>query len=126
MRLTLTEKIPESFGNCLLDLRHARNISQKALAITASMDQGYLAGIESGRRPLPKEKQLTRLICALQVSPEEEQKLREAHAFSRLANALEEINPERCKALVALTQKLCSLSIDDFKRVEDLTLKLEL
>ena len=116
----------ESFGSCLLDLRRARNMSQKALSLIADMDQGYVAGIESGRRPLPKEKQLTRLICALQVSADEEQKLREAYAFSKLAYAFGEINPDRCDALVTLTKRLCHLSLKDFKRVEDLALKLEL
>ena len=35
-----------SFGSCLFDLRHSRNMSQKAMAILAGMDQSYIHVIE--------------------------------------------------------------------------------
>jgi transcriptional regulator with XRE-family HTH domain len=113
-----------SFGSRLLELREIRNLSQKAVSILAGMDQSYVAGLEAGRRPPPREKQLARLIYALQATKTEERELREAHVFSRLVDAVEEINPERGQALVALAHQLCNLSLDDLKHIEGMTSRL--
>lgn len=59
---------PETFGRCLVRMRDARDMSQKALALAANMDQSYVAGLETGRRPAPRERQVFRLARALNAS----------------------------------------------------------
>lgn len=113
-----TSNRPGSFGICLFELRRRRNLSQKSMAILAGMDQSYLAGLEVGRRPPPKEKQLLRLIQALQATSIEEQELRVAHAISKLVDVIDELNPERGRALVALSLHLQNISLDDLKTAE--------
>ncbi len=100
------------FGTCLLEIRRQRAMSQKELALLANMDQSYVSGLEAGRRALPREKQLVRLIQALRATPEEEQDLRVAHAFSRLVDVVSELNPGQGNALVALAHHLQGLNDD--------------
>jgi transcriptional regulator with XRE-family HTH domain len=108
------------FGDCLLGLRRSRNLSQKALSIMAGMDQSYVAGLETGRRSPPKEKQICRLIQALETTPVEEQELRAAHAISKMIDATDGLTTEQGKTLSALTQHLQCLSLDDIKTIENL------
>ena len=109
-----------NFGACLLKIRMDHELSQKAVAIIAGMDQSYLAGMEAGRRSPPREKQLLRLIEAIQATPEEEKELRESHAFARLVGIVDEIDPERGRALAALAFRFLSLSSEEIKIVESL------
>ena len=114
----------KKFGNCLLKLRKKRNLSQKAASILAEMDQSYLAGLETGRRAPPRERQMARLIDALQITESEEYELREAHAISRLADLAGNNIPEKSKAMAVLVCQLRNLSISDIKLIEDLTSRL--
>lgn len=75
------------FGCCLSQMREAHGLSQKTLAISAGLDTSYLAGIESGRRPLPRDRQLDRLATALGASNEEKKALQLALALSRAYQA---------------------------------------
>lgn len=77
-----------TFGSCLARVRIRHGLSQKALAISAGMDISYLAGIESGRRPLPKDRQLDRLVRALNANNEEMTTLQLALALSRVSQVM--------------------------------------
>lgn len=113
------------FGACLLRLRLSRKLSQKAVALEAGMDQSYLAGLEAGRRSLPREKQLLRLANALQVTDQECQELREARAFSKLTSLVEELGHERGAALTSVVSALKRLSADEIKILEQMAFLLE-
>ena len=90
-------------------IRDNHDLSQKALAITAGMDQSYLAGLESGRRPPPRDKQLLRLTQALQATDQEKRALLTARTMSRLSNVLEEFGEERAKSLTAIVEAVNKL-----------------
>lgn len=81
---------PETFGRCLLRLRDARGMSQKALALAAHMDQSYVAGLETGRRPVPRERQVFRLAGALDATENELAELLAARSWpvSRSASGM--------------------------------------
>ncbi|HSH96839.1 MAG: helix-turn-helix domain-containing protein [Methylophilaceae bacterium] len=79
------------FGSCLLAIRKAHRLSQKAVAITAEMDQSYLAAIEAGRRGAPRDLQLSRLAQALNATQAEKLALLEARALQRIEAELQEL-----------------------------------
>lgn len=110
--------ISNSFGSCLHEIRRRRRLSQKEVAIEAGMDQSYLAGMEAGRRPPPRERQLVRLINALEATPGEEKELRDAHALSRLVGVVEEVDPRRCGAFANVAFQLLKLPIEELQKVE--------
>ncbi len=112
------------FGQCLTALRHSRNLSQKALAILAGMDQSYLSGLEAGRRAPPKEKQIGRLICALETSEMEEQELRAAIAVSKMLDATNGLQSGKGKVLASLTEHLQELSLDELGIIESIASNL--
>ena len=120
----MTEFKTKHFGDCLHKIRLQHSLTQKSAALLAGMDQSYLAGLETGRRSLPRERQLARLIKALQTTRIEEQELREAHAFSKLAEMVDRSNPERGMSMAALVYHLRGLSLDDVKLIEGMALRL--
>lgn len=79
------------FGMCMVEIRKLHLLSQKSVAIDAGMDQSYLAGVETGRRPLPRDRQLSRLMQALQASENEKSVLKKARAFDRATHAINEL-----------------------------------
>ena len=91
---------PHSFSGVLVELRRARGMSQKSLAILAGMDQSYVAGLESGRRPPPKPKQISRLAEALQATSNEKALLEKARTADQLAQLSSAESP-RQRSLVA-------------------------
>jgi len=74
----------------LFDIRQAHGLSQKAVALDADMDQSYLAGLETGRRPPPRERQLKRLFCAIQATEEEKINLKKAMVLYKIFKAIDE------------------------------------
>lgn len=116
---------PGEFGACLLKLRNRRKLSQKAVAVSAEMDQSYLAGLEAGRRPPPRDRQLARLVSALDATPEEIQELREARALARLADVVDELDPQRGRALASLACRFNRLSLGQLRVIEEMTSLLE-
>lgn len=110
----------DEFGACLQKLRVRRKLAQKALALSAKMDQSYLAGLEAGRRPPPRDRQLDRLIAALQATPEEIKELREARALSKLAEVVAELDPERGPALAFLACSVNRLSLSQLHVIQEM------
>lgn len=107
------------FGECLRKLRRKKKLSQKAISILAAMDQSYVAGVEAGRRPLPRERQLIRFLDALRATKEEELALRESLSLSKIEDAAREIGPNG-NALVALATKLKNLDEKEMRIIEDM------
>lgn len=62
-------------------------MSQKSVALSAGMDCSYLSGIERGRRPPPRDRQVERLAQALGATKEEVETLYLALALSRAYQA---------------------------------------
>lgn len=104
---------PEIFPEILVTLRKARGLSQKALAISAGMDQSYVAGLENGRRPPPRDRQIARLAQALQASPKEHARLLEAKTASLLARVSAEAGGPHRDMLTQLIMIASRLSATD-------------
>lgn len=104
---------PETFPEVLVALRKTRGLSQKALAISAGMDQSYVAGLENGRRPPPRDRQIARLAQALHASPEEYARLREAKTAALLARVSAEANSPHQDMLAQLILIASRLSATD-------------
>jgi len=104
---------PETFPEILVALRKARGLSQKALAISAGMDQSYVAGLENGRRPPPRDRQIARLAQALQASPEERTRLLEAKTAALLARVSAEAGGPHRDMLAQLIMIASRLSATD-------------
>lgn len=113
------------FGACLLRIRKRRKLSQKAVAISARMDQSYLAGLEAGRRPLPRDRQLSRLATALNATPEEIKELWEARALAKLAEVFDELDPVRGKALASLACRFNRLSAKQLRVIDEMASLLD-
>lgn len=82
-----------AFGSAIRTLRKLRGRSQKEVALTAGFDPSVLAGIERGRRPPPRMRQVARLLLALNANPDQRRQLRLAWELSRLARALGDRDP---------------------------------
>lgn len=104
---------PETFPEILVALRKARGLSQKALAISAGMDQSYVAGLENGRRPPPRDRQIARLAQALHATPEERARLREAKTAALLARVSAEASSPHQDMLAQLILIASRLSATD-------------
>ena len=108
-----------------MSLRRSRNLSQKALSILAGMDQSYLAGLEAGRRAPPKEKQICRLIRALDASNTEEQELRAAHAISKMLEATDGLHSGKGRVLASLTGHLQNMSLVEVAMIDSFASELQ-
>lgn len=86
--LQTTAEVP-TLGAVIRVLRGRREMSQKALALEAGIDQSVLAAIEHGRRPPPKDEVLRRIVTALGLSEAELIELELGRLASRLVKALD-------------------------------------
>lgn len=75
----------------LSNLRRKASLSQKQVALSAALDQSYLCALEKGRRSLPGEEIVTRLIAALGITGFDEIELRWAIAHDQILSALAEV-----------------------------------
>lgn len=105
--------LPETFPQCLVRLRELRGKTQKILAIDAGMDQSYLAGLESGRRPPPRDRQIQRLLVALAATEEDAIQLFTAKAVTKLNSLLSKSAPEETMPLASLLASVAGMSIRD-------------
>ncbi len=60
-----------SFGDRLRELRKARELTQRELALKVDIDFTYLSKIETGSAPPPAEKTIRELARVLRTDPEE-------------------------------------------------------
>jgi len=98
----------KAFGYCLFKIRQAHGLSQKAVALDARMDQSYLAGLETGRRPPPRERQLQRLFNAIQVTELEKRILKKAMVLYKLYQAFDEL---RCVSLMRPSENISIIGL---------------
>lgn len=101
------------FPDVLARLRESRKISQKTLAIAAGMDPSYWAGLESGRRPPPRDRQLLRIATALCASEEETAQLFAARAASKIKEIGRQIAPGQRPAMMELLLTAVALTTEE-------------
>lgn len=77
------------------------------------MDQSYLAGLESGRRPPPRDRQIQRLLVALAATEEEATQLFAAKAVTKLNSLLSKAAPKEAMPLASLLASAAGMSIRD-------------
>lgn len=97
------------FGALVRQVREAHGLSQKHVALTADLDQSYLAGLEAGRRPPPRAAVLSRLVDALNVSDQERARLTFQCSLTRLARALSAYSDTDRRLLLQLGTALRSM-----------------
>lgn len=90
------------FGTCLANLRRLRKRSQKFIAIAAELDPTYLAGLEHGRRPLPRPPLFDRLMRALEASEAERQFAAKSLLASKITRLILEHDPTMPDKKIAL------------------------
>ena len=78
----------ETFAECLARLRKIKGISKKSLSSVSGLDPSYLSGLESGRRPVPRNQQIYKIANALCLSEAETEQLMEAKIVSKLHKLL--------------------------------------
>ncbi len=114
------------FGECLARLRKKRGNSQKFIAMQAGLDASYLAGIEHGRRPPPRQTVLERILGALCVTPEERLELKSAIAIAKFARiAAAELEPNYGKSLIRIATAMQFCSSEELKALELIVLSFE-
>ncbi len=59
------------FGQILRELRHAKGLSQRALAEKIEVDFSYISKVENGRLPPPSADTIVKISQALDVAPDE-------------------------------------------------------
>ncbi len=107
------------FGECLARLRKRRGHSQKFVAISSGIDASYLAGIEHGRRPPPRQTVLERIFAALCVTPDERHELKSAIAIAKLAKvAATDLEPNYGQSLIRVACAMQFCSLDELKALE--------
>ncbi len=102
-----------AFGAAIRDRRLRAGLMQKQVALTAGIDQSALAGIEGGRRPPPKLRQLQRLLQALAPSDEERQQILQAWDVSRMARAMVNHDDESRDVILRVAAWLAAVSRDE-------------
>jgi len=66
------------FSSYFHDLRRRHQVSQKELAKIIGYEQGYISGLEVGRKNPPNEEFIAKLIAALNLDAAEQAALRQA------------------------------------------------
>lgn len=107
------------FGYLLAMKRLQYRMRQKQLAIAAGIDASQLAGIESGRRPAPQERLLSRILDNLELTPDERQGMEDAAAWDHVTTLLEraESRLPSAKALTQLAMLLPSISDEEAEAI---------
>jgi len=114
------------FGNCLVRLRKGRGRSQKFIAIEAGLDASYLAGIELGRRPPPRQPVLEKILTALCATPAERQELKRAIGIAKLVRiAANELEPDYGQSLIQIATAMQYCSREERKALAVIALGFE-
>lgn len=112
------------FPDLLTRLRMSRKLSQKSLARAAGMDPSYWAGLESGRRPPPRDRQLLRIAAALSTSENETAQLFCARAASRIKTIGTQIAPEQRPAMMELLLTVVALNPEELSALNKIAQSL--
>lgn len=113
------------FGNSLRRLRKQKGKSQKFLALEAGLDQSYLAGVERGRRPPPKDHVLARLATALRATPQERSELTRSIAIARIGRSMELLDEGFSELLVQLATSMRHCSHEEIHALKTIARALE-
>lgn len=107
-------------GSLVISFRRSRAWSQKRLALESGLDQSYLAGVERGRRPPPRDAVVKRLANALKLSAEESHTFLGALAAARAARVVERFDPDVGRAVALLTNGIQYCSGDELQALATL------
>lgn len=114
------------FGEYLAHVRKQRGFSQKSVALDANLDASYLAGLEHGRRPPPRQELLSRIALALHASPEEFHRLKKAVALTKISKiAMAELDADLSQSVVRLVKAIQVCSPDERKALETIAIGIE-
>lgn len=108
------------FGSVVVGFRRSRGWSQKRLALEADLDQSYLAGIESGRRPPPRDAVVKRLTNALKLSPEESQGFQRTLVVARAVRVVERVDSNLGQVLALLISAVQYCSAEELQALATL------
>lgn len=114
----MDKRLQSEFGQCLSDLREARHMSQKALALSAGFDQSYVSGLEVGRRPPPRDRQLTRLALALKATDQELTELKTARALTIISKIAGDHEDGAERLLMRILAVTSGMSNDEMEALE--------
>jgi len=90
------------FSTYLWDLRRRHQVSQKELANLIGYEQGYISGVEVGKKNPPNEEFIGKLIAGLDLDASEQSALRQALAASQRKYVLPGDAPAEVFHLVTL------------------------
>lgn len=108
------------FGLYLRGLRKKRGLSQKRVALDAKLDQSYLAAIELGRRPPPRDRGLAQLADAVHASDEEKQRLFSVRSMAHLSRAANKLSPDMADVFLDITKSINALTKQELLAVKGL------
>jgi transcriptional regulator with XRE-family HTH domain len=103
----------QAFGAAIRSVRQRTGAMQKEVALSAGIDQSVLAGMESGRRPPPKSRQLQRLLQALAPTAEERNQVQLAWELSRLTRSIGSHDDAFKETLLRVAVWLASMSPEE-------------
>lgn len=113
------QAINNIFGYQLSQLRKKHGRSQKFVAIEAKLDASYLAAVEHGRRPPPKQPVIDRLLSVLSATTEERLKISSSVGMDKLARiATTELEPEYGYRLIRIAAAMQSCSREELIAIE--------
>ena len=78
------------FGIFLAELRRKNKLKQKQVAYEAGIDPSYVAALENGRRPPPRQNLVQKLANAVKADEWDEKELGRTAMLSQLARPLDE------------------------------------
>lgn len=107
-------KTPNSktFGSKIFLLRKQTGRSQSSMAEKAGLSNGYLADIENGRRPAPPRQTVLRIASALELSPEQCDRLLAIAEAERHAELHDAHLPSAVRALL-ISLRVAAPMLDD-------------
>ena len=109
------------FSHLLHELRMRLNVRQVDLADRMGYEQSYISALEAGLRGPPTPEFVDRLICALEVSPEEAESLKVAASASQRRLEIDANAPQHhYRLLNDLRDKLWALGPRQVELIQNL------
>lgn len=125
-----TQKIHQEsllrFPTELVQLRRARRVSQKALALTLVMDPSQLSGLERGSRPPPGQGTLASIAKALSLASEEQRQLEWAARHDRcIRSVLEAASAEDARLVSRVLSTAAVMTAQQRDGLSDYLMRLQ-
>jgi len=105
------------FATLLLELRLRHGLRQSELAELMGYEQAYISGVEIGTKGVPTSEFIEKLVVALALQPEEQDRVREAALTSNRKLAIAPDAPEALFLLLAELREFLSDPHPDYVRL---------